>query len=251
VTLRLAVSNVPRLTREQRELVRTVPGLAEDVANDFRRTLGTVLSFDDALSLAHLGIAEAAASFESERGVPFRYWGRLGATRSIRDEARREQRHVRLRRACRAATFVLAVEQATPSPFDDPFHGDDDATQAALSDALDDLTLAMVVASQPDGSNPEDELIERETWQRVRAALGKVLGDLDHERAEMLVLHAHDYDIKRIALERGVNYFGLLETFHATIKLVRARLRAMGILGSPDPRDDEPWNLLARLRGQR
>jgi hypothetical protein len=55
--------------------------------------------------------------------------------------------------------------------------------------------------------------------------------------------YAGGYDLKTIARHAGVSYSNLLDRYHATIKLVRERLRGLGVAASP-PRAERAWNVL-------
>jgi RNA polymerase sigma factor (sigma-70 family) len=85
------------LTHEQRELVAGHVHIARRAALKARREpIGAYLTFDDMLSAAHLGLCQAAASWDADR-APFPVHARRRCYGAIVDEARRQDSQASMR----------------------------------------------------------------------------------------------------------------------------------------------------------
>lgn len=222
------------LTREQRALVRSVPGLAERVTFQVGRELGGDPRSPDRVNIAHLGVYKAAQSYDPELG-PFTHWAEFLATCEILMAERKERKQKRISTAGRVAGFRYLAERRHRVE-DIPA----DATNDELMDALTglaqeqltaDLLGTLAAANEP--YEGEDDIAERDAVKHALAALLRVLDSLKLEHREMLLLFAHGHSIKSIAKARGVDYWTLREHFHEQLALVRARLEGQNVTRIP------------------
>ena len=215
------------LTKAQRDLVKSVPGLAERVAYEVGGMLGGDPRDPDRVQAAHLGIFNAAQSQDDTRG-PFPAWAKFKAVREVLTMERKQRKQKRLVTAGRIAGFRIAATR---------LHRDGDipldATDAALFSTLVGIAeehiignFLGVVAACEEPPEGEDDVGEREEWSTLTATLLRELDKLDPENRELLLLFAHDHDVKAVAATRRVDYGTLREKFHAQLALLRARLKA-------------------------
>lgn len=243
-----------RLTREQKELVRSVPGVAEKAERDVRRTWGTGgLEKNDRLQLAHLGIYRAAQRFKAEKLVPFAKWSYFKATRTIRDailqRARQNDPFGKARVAASTAFLISAtirgVEEAS-----DPDNVRFGKLLRFGEDCLIDELGGMVSAI--DTMTPEDRLTARDEWKTLLDALVASLADLSPELRSLLRRrYTEGLDLKETAAAEGVCYETTLERHQEALRLLRARMRRFGVTRAPDVEDDAGWGdaLIAALVG--
>jgi DNA-directed RNA polymerase specialized sigma24 family protein len=230
------------LTREQRALVRSVPGLAEHVVFDLSRELGGDPHSPDRVNIAHLGIYKAAQRYDPELGA-FRPWASFLATFEILMVERKDGKQKRLLTAGRIAGFRYLAERqhrADDIPADatnDELMGE--LTGFAQGQLVADLLGTLAAAEEP--AEGDDEVAERDAWAQALTALGGVLASLKPEHREMLLLFAHGHPVKSIAKARSVDYSKLLEDFHEQLALVRARLEGQKVTSVPTaPKDAVP-----------
>lgn len=224
----------PRLTREQRQLISEVPGLAERVAFDVGRTLGGDPRSPDRINQAHLGIYKAAQTFDPALGK-FVNWATWKAYGAIVDADRKNGKQQLLLAAGRIAGFRALAE--TRGRIDDV---PADATDSELRGGLVSLAkeqivggLLGVIAALDEPADGEEAIAERQEWARATAALMIVLDSLQPENRALLLLFAHGHDVKAIANARGVDYGTLRAQFHEQLHLARARLEARNVRGVP------------------
>ena len=246
------VRPIERLTREQKEFVRSVPGLAEEVERAVRRTWGTGgIDADDRLQLAHLGIFRAAQLFKAEKNVPFKLWARYKATRTIQDAIRQRARQNDPLGAAREAAsteFLITAKIAGCADGSDPDNVKFGKLlrfgESHLVEQLGGMGIAITTM------NVEERLSAREEWTHLVDAMVASLADLSAELRSLLRWHyAEGLDLKETAAAEGVYYDTLLDRHQEAVKLLRARLRRYGISNAPEACDEAGWGdaLIAAL----
>lgn len=229
------------LTREQRALVRSVPGLAERVTFQMGREIGGDPRSPDRVNIAHLGIYKAAQSYDPEQG-PFTQWAEYLAMYEILMVERKERKQKRILTAGRVAGLrYLAqrqhrVEDIPVDATNDELLGD--LTALAQEQLVAELLGELAASEEP--AQGEDDIAERDAWGRALEALKHVLDGLKPEHREMLLLFAHGHTIKSIAKARGVDYWTLRDRFHEQLALARARLEGQKVRGVPEARKVAP-----------
>jgi hypothetical protein len=230
------------LTREQRALVRSVPGLAERVVFELARELGGDPRSPDRVNIAHLGIYKAAQSYDPELGT-FVQWASYLAAFEILMVERKDGKQKRLLTAGRIAGFrYLAERQHRVDDIPTDATNDElmgELTALAQGQLVADLLGTLAAAAEP--AQGEEDVAERDAWAQALTALGGVLASLKPEHREMLLLFAHGHTIKSIAKARGVDYWTLRDRFHEQLALVRARLEGQKVTSVPAaPKDAVP-----------
>jgi DNA-directed RNA polymerase specialized sigma subunit len=223
------------LTREQRALVRSVPGLAERVTFQMSREIGGDPRSPDRVNIAHLGIYKAAHSYDPDRG-PFTQWAEFLAMCEILMVERKERKQKRMLTAGRIAGFRHLAERQHRVE-DIPADATNDELMVELTAlAQEQLTADLLGTLAADGepAEGEDDIAERDACAHVLAALEGVLESLKPEHREMLLLFAHGHSIKSIAKARGVDYWTLRDHFHEQLALARARLEGQKVTRVPE-----------------
>lgn len=232
------------LTKEQRALVRSVPGLAERVTFDMACELGGDPRSPDRVNIAHLGIYKAAQRYDPDVG-PFAPWAACLAKCEILTVERKEGKQKRMLTAGRIAGFRYLAERQHRVD-DIPADATDDELMAELVGlAREQLAadLLGVLAANDEPPEGDDEVAERDAWVHALDALVRVLETLQPQHREMLLLFAHGHTIKSIAKARGVDYWTLREHFHEQLALVRARLEGQKVTHAPTAPRDAPSTL--------
>lgn len=223
------------LTREQRALVRSVPGLAERVTFQMGREIGGDPRSPDRVNIAHLGIYKAAQSYDPEQG-PFTQWAEYHAMYEILMVERKERKQKRILTAGRIAGFRYfagrqhRVEDIPADATNDELLGE--LTALAQEQLVAELLGELAACEEP--ANEEEDIAERDAWERALEVLQHVLAGLKPEHREMLLLFAHGHSIKSIAKARGVDYWALRERFHEQLRLARARMEGQKVTDVPD-----------------
>jgi hypothetical protein len=231
----------PPLTKDQRALARGVPGLAERVAYDVAfKMLGGDPRSPDRIQCAHLGIYQAAQSWEPDLGE-FSMWAYWKAVFQILTVERKERKQRRLLTAGRIAGLRLAAgrQHRVDLPKD---ASDDELMEVLVGLAGEQVVgnLLGVAAASEDPAEGDDDVAERDEWRHATDGLLRVLDSLQPEWRELFLLFAHGHDVKALAKERGVDYSNLLDRFHRQLDLVRARLEAQNVRGVPKRPADAP-----------
>ncbi len=246
------VRPIERLNREQKDLVRGVPGLAEEVERAVRRTWGTGgIDADDRLQLAHLGIFRAAQLFKEDKNVPFKHWARYKATRTLQDAIRQRARQHEPLGAAREAASTEFLITATIAGCDDASEADNMKFGKLLSfgeSHLVEQLAAMGIAITT--MNVEDRLSARDEWRHLVDAMVASLADLSAELRSLLRRrYTEGLDLKETAAAEGVCYETLLDRHQEAVRLLRARLRRYGISNAPEACDEAGWGdaLIAAL----
>jgi RNA polymerase sigma factor (sigma-70 family) len=248
------VRPIERLTKEQKKLVLSVPGLAEEVERAVRRTWGTGgLDAGDRLQLAHLGIFRAAQSFKPEKNVPFKHWARYKATRTLQDAMRQRARQDDPLGAAREAAATEFLLTATIAGGNDASEPDNvrfgklmSFGESHLVDQLGAMGIAVTTL------NVEERLSARDEWRHLVEAMVESLADLSAELRGVLRRHyTEGLDLKETASAEGVCYETSLERHQEAVRLLRARLRRHGIAKAPEACDEAGWGdaLIAALVG--
>lgn len=230
------------LTREQRALVRSVPGLAERVVYELSRELGGDPRSPDRVNVAHLGIYKAAQTYDPELG-PFTQWASFLAAFEILMVERKDRKQKRILTAGRIAGFRYLAERQHRVE-DIPADATNDELMADLTGLAQEQLAADLLGTLVAGGEPaegEEDIAERDAWAHALTALERVLEGLKPENREMLLLWAHGRSIKSIAKARGVDYWTLRDHFHEQLALVRARLEGLKVKHVPEaPKDARP-----------
>lgn len=248
------VRPIERLTREQKDLVRSVPGLAEEVERAVRRTWGTGgIDADDRLQLAHLGIFRAAQLFKADKNVPFKHWARYKATRTVQDAIRQRARQDDPLGAVREAASTEFLITATIAGCSDASEADNvkfgkllSFGESHLVEQLGDMGIAITTM------NVEDRLSARDEWRHLVDAMVAALADLSAELRSLLRRrYTEGLDLKETAAAEGICYETTLERHQEAVRLLRARLRRFGVTRAPEPDDDAGWGdaLIAAIVG--
>jgi RNA polymerase sigma factor (sigma-70 family) len=243
-----------RLTKEQKELVRSVPGLAEEVERGVRRTWGTGgLDASDRLQIAHLGIYRAAQLFKPEKNVPFRLWAKYKATGALQDAMRQRARQNDPFGARREAASTAFLSTATIPGCQDAADSDSVKLGKLLSfgeshliEQLGSMGLALTTMTV------EERLSARDEWRHLVDALVASVSDLSAELRSVLRRHyTEGLDLKETAAAEGIGYDTALDRHQEGMKLLRARLRRYGVHTAPEVRDEAGWGeaLMAALAG--
>jgi len=232
----------PPLTKEQRALARSVPGLAEQVVYDLGRgLLGGDPRSPDRIQCAHLGIYKAAQTHDGDLGS-FGMWAYWKAVFEVINVERRDRKQRRLLTAGRIAGFRMAMarQRHTDLPQN---AGDDELMEVLVGLAEEQIVgeLLGVLAATDEPPDGGEEVEDRDAWLDATGKLTGVLDGLQPEWREVFLLFAGGHDIKAIAKARGVDYSNLLDQFHRQLALVRARLEALNVRGVPRrPADARP-----------
>lgn len=248
------VRPIERLTKDQKKLVLSVPGLAEEVERAVRRTWGTGgLDVDDRVQLAHLGIFRAAQLFDPEKNVPFKLWARYKATRTVQDAMRQRVRQDDPVGAAREIAATESLITATIAGCQDVSEADNVRFGKLMSfgeNHLIEQLGAMGIAVTT--LNVEERLSARDEWRHLVAAMVESLADLSAElRSVLRRRYTEGLDLKETASAEGVCYEVSLERHQEALKLLRARLRRYGISKAPEVCDEAGWGnaLMAALAG--
>jgi hypothetical protein len=223
------------LTRDERNLVKSVPGVAERAVRDVCRRHGGNPRNPDLLQRAHLGIYKAALSHDPEVG-PFLQWAYYKATSAVMDGLKADRRQRKVLIAARIAGCIyLATKRHCPEKID-PGATEDELFEGLVDIGQEHVVAAFVgatvAAEPPEG---EEDLIEREAWAKARQVLGAELARLREDQRELLTAYAHGRDLKSVATGRGVNYWALLDEWRALLRMLRARLGWRGVKSFPGP----------------
>ncbi len=246
------IRSIERLTREQKDLVRSVPGLAEEVERAVRRSWGTgKIDADDRLQLVHLGIFRAAQLFKKEKNVPFKQWARYKAACTLKDAIRqRAQQNDPLGAARDAASteFLLTATIAgcndTSEPDNVKFGKLLSFGEAHLVEQLGAMAVAVTTLT------PEARLSARDEWRHLVDAIVLALADLSEDLRSLLRRrYVEGLDLKETAAAEGVCYDVILVKHQKAVKLLRARLSRYGISKAPDVEEESEWGeaLMAAL----
>jgi RNA polymerase sigma factor (sigma-70 family) len=246
------VRPIERLTRDQKALVRSVPGLAEEVVRAVRRTWGTGrIDADDRLQLAHLGIFRAAQLFQAEKNVPFKHWARYKATRMLQDAIRQRARQDDPLGTARDEASAEYLITATIAGCRDASEADHVQLgkllgfgESHLVEQLGGMGMAITTMTV------EERLSARDEWSYLVDALVASLADLSAELRSLLRWrYVEGLDLKETAAAEGVCYTTLLERHQEAVKLLRARLRRHGVSKVPEACDEAGWGeaLIAAL----
>ena len=248
------VRPMERLTKEQKALVLSVPGLAEEVERAVRRSWGTGgIDASDRVQLVHLGIFRAAQRFKAEKNVPFKNWARYKAACTLKDAMRKRARlddPLGEARDAASTEFLLTAKIAdrkdAPEPDNVKFGKLLSFGESHLIEQLGGMGIAITKLT------PEARLAAREEWKALVDAMILSLADLSAELRSVLRQHyTEGLDLKETAKAEGVCYDTMLERHQEAVKLLRARLRRYGITKAPESYDEGEWGeaLIAALVG--
>ena len=175
--------------------------LADIIARQLRRQLGTSHDLDDLRSAGREGLLMAARSFDESRGVPFRRWANLRIRGAIIDFLRQtgelpRRVHARLRAieaGDRVQDGLLEEDAAAPA-------GSAADADQRLDAYLAGIATAMALGFLQTGSGPDPEDV-RDQSQSAEEQLGreelvalvrKVIGERPEAERHLLVRHYFD-----------------------------------------------------------
>lgn len=228
------LSQAPALTPEQQALVRRAAGLAERIARATAARYGALVAFADLVAIGHAGLVEAALAFDPSQGVPFPLFATYRVQGAMLDAIRKEAAHAHARLvASRGAALEFLASQRHEGDVLTDTEADCRKRLAAFSDGL----LAAMFAGWLGGSNgspPEDDVVQRETYERaIRALRGATasLPELDRRVIELHYLEGRD--LRQVAHLVGVSYASVRRHRDAALQKLAARLRAQGVTEAP------------------
>ena len=233
-----------KLTRDQKDLVRSVPGLAERAARAVVKRFGLIRPFDVLVASAHYGIALAAENFDAAAGKTFQEWAFWKAVRTILDDARADQRQRAHILAARLAAVEFMRHEHRPPRDDDAtvpeeqLRGELDAYKAGLLASM----LKGVAAVAPTVGG-EDDMLTRIDAGRAAVALKEVCEDLRPEQRELLACN-DEAALQALSEKWGKSWWTLGRARNKLLKVVGARLAGRGMVAMPDW-DDDVWRVVA------
>lgn len=229
------VRPMERATKEQKALIRSVPGMAEKAVGEVNRSWGMGgIERDDLVQIAHLGIFRAAQSFDPTKGE-FPGWAFYKASNAVRDAVRQA---LGPRKPVDAARDAAESNYLTGTKI--PEH-DDPAEPERMSyrnmvEFVEELFLSEMegVMGALESLTPEEALIAKEEWQVAMAALSESVPSVKPERLDLLKKHyGEELNLKQTAAAQGLSYWTILDRHEETLVLLRARLRGRGVVEMP------------------
>ena len=228
------------LTREQKVLVRDVPGLAEKVAYDHLARFGCGdLEPADLVQHAHLGIYRAAQLFNESKKVPFEKWAYFKAACAVFDAVRKS---LRLRDPIepyrtKAGQEYLAAKLGVTAPEVAGWVTEEMLIEQLVEFAEEQLGAELTGAvSALEGLTEEERTVARLDWGQAYAWLGELLGEVEPEyRRIFRRCHAEEMTLEAaIAAEESVNYWAVLRELPKLFKRLRARFAGLGLKQLPE-----------------
>lgn len=242
-----------KLTREQKALVTSAPGVAEKAAFTVLERVGPVGSFEQLVQSGHYGVALAAQSYDAGMGQPFLQWALFRAIHTILDDCRVERRQTMQLDLARIAVIeylshVPGIRRAETSYVPD---------EEGLRTRLDRYKAGVIgaflegLASVPAMTGGEDEVIEREDAILAARAIRQVHDELQPEQRALLRLKTdkelQDAAAAHTAAGNPVSFWTLARQRGELREIVgariAARLSARGIRDVP-ARLAEAWDVL-------
>jgi RNA polymerase sigma factor (sigma-70 family) len=240
------VRPMEKATKEQKALIRSVPGLAEKAVRHVRKAWGTGgLDRDDLVQIAHLGIFRAAQSYDASKG-PFAGWAFYKASHAVRDAVRQALGPRKPLDAAREAAETNYL-CATTVPADDDPSEPPQASFRHMVQFAEDLLLAEMegVMGAMDALSPEEAVMAKQEWEVAFAALSTSVPDVKPERLDLLKKHyGEGLNLKQTAAAQGLSYWTILSRHEETLDLLRARLRGQGVTEMPSAGAGEAWGSL-------
>lgn len=230
----------PALTTKQQGLVAFAyeKGLVRSRAELHARRYVGLITLDECVSLASIGLTEAARNYREELGL-FEDFARRRIDGAILDGVRAEAPHARASRAAhRAAASLLTFYR---DDFKAIVH--DQAELARRLEKLSDDVLSAaflgVAEEAQRGTGGEDDAILREEYAQAIAALTAASKGLPTMQQRILVLVYHDgRTMLDLPATLGVSYNTVRRHHEAALSGLRKRMEAMGVMRAPAPRDD-------------
>ena len=226
------------LTRDQKVLVRDVPGLAEKVAYDHLARFGCGdLEPADMVQHAHLGIYRAAQLFDAGKGVPFEKWAYFKAACAVFDAVRKS---VRLRDPIepyrtKAGQEYLAAKLGVTAPEVEGWVTEETLIEQLVDFAEEHLGAELAgAASAVEGLTEEERTVARLDWGQAYAWLEELLGEVEPEYRRIFArCHADEMTLQDSIAAEGVNYWAVLRELPKLFKRLRARLEGLGLKQLP------------------
>lgn len=233
------------LTAAQRALLDAEPELPARVVSAAMRCgagRSAGLGWEELMSIAAVGVLEAARRFDPARSASFREWAFFNGLHHVLDAARDErQTHGRAVARLRAAAMTYFADAEAKLELGVDTTESLAAKLAAFCDPLVGLAM-MEVATGPAGTGGEDELVEREAAARAGAALREVLPPPGSEERRMLELHfVKRAPLSKVAEAMGVpesGYRSFVRRFHLVLGELRRGLAERGLHEMPPWRED-------------
>lgn len=221
------------LSREQRSLVKSVPGLAERVAAKVQREYKLfAVSLEQMIQSAHYGVVLAASSYDPAYEQSFLVWASYKAMQTILDDLRTELRQRDQIMMGRLAALEVMSSEPVAGEHDVMAH--DDLKRRELNRYKASVLagyLQGVAAWQPEGDR-EEELVQKLDAVKALSALRRIYDDLGPEHEELLRC-INQQDLIALAERRGVSRWTLRREREKLQKVVGARLHAAHVREMP------------------
>ncbi len=226
------------LTPAQRDLVSSGAAqimLGRLVAR-YAARFGAVVSAGALHGAAGLGLAEAARTFDPQRGIAFEHfaWSRVrGAIETV--VGRELDVHTRAREAGYLFTELARDES-------DPWGDSDADNRARLAAFSDALVGSFFLGAMSEGSwlvaaEPEPRLRAREARARALAALDRALAAASSRDATLLqMVYFEERSLAEAAATLGISYSSARRAHVEALLRLAARVRRTGLQGSPPAR---------------
>jgi RNA polymerase sigma factor (sigma-70 family) len=232
----IALRPEERLTREQKTLVRSVPGVAERAAHHYRRHFRTTLSFDECVTLAHLGIFRGAQLYDADKGVPFESWAFYKAVRAIQDASRKERRQSEILEGAGMAAGIEFLAAHARRHRGDLHEETDEGLFGQLVAMGDQMLLAELLGmgTAAISLSESDAAQSRIEWGELLDALKQAVMEQRPEVQQLLRLHyVENFTLKKAAELQGVSYWAVMPEHKEALQRIRARLGSLGIQELP------------------
>jgi DNA-directed RNA polymerase specialized sigma24 family protein len=227
------------LTREQKVLVRDVPGLAEKVAYDHLARFGCGnLEPADLVQHAHLGIYRAAQLFNESKGVPFDKWAYFKAACAVFDAVRKSLRLSEPIEPYRtkAGQEYLAARLGLTAPEVEGWVTEETLIEQLVEIAEEQLGAELTgAASALGGLTEEERAVARLDWGQAYAWLEQLLDDVEPEYRRIFArCHAEEMTLEDAIAAEGLNYWAALRELPKLFKRLRARFSGLGLKHLPE-----------------
>ena len=227
------------LTREQKALVRDVPGLAERVAYDHLARFGCGhLEPADLVQHAHLGIYRAAQLFEGSKRVPFEKWAYFKAACAVHDAVRKSLRLGDPIEAYRtkAGQEYLAAKIGVPAVEVQGWVTEEMLLEQLVEIAEEQLGAELLgAASGLSALTAEEQAVARLDWGQAYAWLEQLLCEVEPAYRRVFArCHADEMTLQDALAAEGVNYWAAMRELPKLFKRLRAQLGGLGLKQLPE-----------------
>jgi RNA polymerase sigma factor for flagellar operon FliA len=227
-------AGLSRLTEEQKALVASASDQVELIARRMAPRLRAYFELHELVALGHLGLIEAAQSYDATLGVPFSGYATFRVRGAMLDAAKKE--------AGQAKVLLLAARSAgceyasmIPAAGNVLTEGEDEsrARLRAMSDGIVASMFAALAGAHPHAS-ADEAFASREQREQAITALDSATRMLPERERRLVDLHYRDsLDLKDVARELRVSYSTCRRYHQAVLERLGKQLRAVGITASP------------------